>query len=195
MAPRCSNAVPMCARPIDKLAAATARIGVATADLYPRISIGGSITGQGTTPGAVISNNGFGFSIGPVLSWSFPNIIAARARIKQARAGSEAALASFDGTVLTALREAETTLSDYAGGRARNTALRAARDQSDEAARIVRLRYAAGAEGFLAVLDAERTAANADAQLAASDAALTTQQIAVFKALGGGWEASPAVSR
>jgi multidrug efflux system outer membrane protein len=178
-----------------QLAAATARIGVATADLYPRISLGGAISGQGTTPGAVISNNGFGFNIGPVLSWSFPNIIAARARINQAKAGGEAALAGFDGIVLAALRETETSLSDYAAGRARNAALRAARDQSDEAARIVRLRYAAGAEAFLAVLDAERTAASADAQLAASDAALTTQQIAVFKALGGGWEAAPALAR
>jgi len=178
-----------------QLAAATARIGVATADLYPRISLGGAVSGQGTTPGAVISNNGFGFSIGPVLSWSFPNIIAARARINQARAGGEVALAGFDGTVLAALRETETSLSDYAAGRLRNAALRAARDESENAARIVRLRYAAGAEGFLAVLDAERTAAAADAQLAASDAALTTQQIAVFKALGGGWEAAPAAAR
>lgn len=175
-----------------QLAAATARIGVATAELYPRISLGGAITGQGITPGAVISNNGFGFNIGPLISWSFPNIIAARARIKQAKAGGEAALAGFDGTVLEALREIETRLSDYAAGRQRNDALRAARDESTEAARIVRLRYAAGAEGFLAVLDAERTAAGADAQLALSDAALTTQQIAIFKALGGGWEAAPA---
>ena len=67
----------------------------------------------------------------------------------------------------------------------------AARDQSAEAARIVRLRYTAGAENFLAVLDAERTLASADANLAASDAALTTAQIAVFKALGGGWDAVP----
>jgi outer membrane protein, multidrug efflux system len=176
-----------------QLAAATARIGVATADLYPKISLGGTVSGQGTTPSAVFSNNGFGFSIGPAISWSFPNITAARARIVQAKAGNEAALATFDGTVLTALREAETSLSDYAGSRARNTALRAARDESAEAARIVRLRYGVGAENFLAVLDAERTLATADGQLAASDAALTTQQIAVFKALGGGWEAAPPV--
>ena len=171
-----------------QLAAATARIGVATADLFPKISIGGSVTGQGTTPGAVFSNNGFGFSIGPLLSWSFPNIIAVRARIAQAKAGGDAALANFDGVVLGALRETETALSDYAGAIDRNGALRAARDQSSEAARIVRLRYGAGAENFLSVLDAERTLATADAQLAASDAALTNAQIAVFKALGGGWE-------
>lgn len=171
------------------LAAATARIGVAIADLYPKISLGGSLSAQGITPGAAFSNQGFGFSIGPLISWSFPNIFAARARIKQAKAGADAALASFDGTVLTALKETETALSDYAGMIDRNKALRAARDQSAEAARIVRIRYAAGSENFLAVLDAERTLATADATLADSDAALTTAQIAVFKALGGGWEA------
>ena len=174
-----------------QLAAATARIGVATADLYPQISLGGSVSGQGTTPGAVFSNNGFGFSIGPLISWTFPNIIAARARINQSKASAEAALATFDGTVLTALQETETALSDYAGTIQRNAALTSARDQSAEAARIIRLRYSAGAENFLAVLDAERTLATADASLAQSDAALTTNQIAVFKSLGGGWETAP----
>ncbi len=173
------------------LAAATARIGVATADLFPKVSLGGSVSAQGTSPGAAFSNQGFGFSIGPLISWSFPNILVARARIAQAKFGAEAALASFDGTVLGALQETETALSDYAGTIDRNKALRAARDQSAEAARIVRLRYSAGAQSFLDVLDAERTLATADASLAESDAALTTAQIAVFKALGGGWEAAP----
>lgn len=181
-----------------RLAAATARIGVATADFFPRIALGGQVTGQGVNPQDVFSNRGFGFSIGPLISWSFPNILATRARVRQAEAGSEAALARFDGTVLVALRDTETALSDYAGIIDRNRALKAARDQSAEAARIVRLRYGVGREGFLAVLDAERTLATADAQLAASEAALTSAQVAVFKALGGGWEsaalAAPATS-
>lgn len=176
------------------LAANTARIGVATADLYPRISLGGSLSAQGVTPGAAFSNQGFGFSIGPLISWSFPNILVARARIRQAEASAEASLASFDGTVLAALQETETALSDYSGTIDRNKALRNARDQSAEAARIIRLRYSAGAENFLTVLDAERTLATADASLAESDAALTTAQIAVFKALGGGWEVAPELS-
>lgn len=173
------------------LAADTARIGIATADLYPKISLGGSLSAQGVTPGAAFSNQGFGFSIGPLISWSFPNILVARARIRQAQASAESALASFDGTVLAALQETETALSDYSGTIDRNRALRGARDQSAEAARIIRLRYSAGAENFLTVLDAERTLATADASLAESDAALTTAQIAVFKALGGGWEMAP----
>ncbi|KAB7645519.1 efflux transporter outer membrane subunit [Polymorphobacter fuscus] len=174
-----------------QLAAATARIGVATADLYPQINLGGSASASGVSPGAAFSNNGFAFSLGPLISWSFPNILVARARINQSKASSEAALANFDGVVLAALNETETSLSDYAGVIDRNRALRAARDQSADAARIVRLRYGAGAENFLAVLDAERTLATADADLASSDAALTTAQIAVFKALGGGWEGVP----
>ncbi|OYU15420.1 MAG: RND transporter [Alphaproteobacteria bacterium PA4] len=178
-----------------RLAAATARIGVATADLFPRITLGAAASAQGTTPGAAFSNQGFGFSLGPAISWSFPNITVARARIAQAKASTEAALATFDGTVLGALRDTETALSDYAATLDRNRALTAARDQSAEAARIVRLRYAAGAENFLAVLDAERTLATADAQLAQGEATLTTNQIAVFKALGGGWEALPATAK
>ncbi len=178
-----------------KLAAATARIGVATADLFPKISLGGSISAQGISPGAAFGSQGFGFSIGPLISWSFPNITAARARIKQAKFSAEAALADFDGTVLAALRDTETALSDYTGSIDRNKALRSAREQSAEAARIVRLRYGAGAENFLTVLDAERTLATADAQLANSDAALTTAQIAVFKQLGGGWQIVPVAKK
>ncbi len=176
------------------LAAATARIGVATADLYPQISIGGSARTAATKPGGLFTAGSLSFSFGPLISWTFPNFTVARARIRQAKASTEAALADFDGTVLAALRDTETALSDYAGGLDQNAALRAARDQSAEAVRVVRIRYSAGAENFLAVLDAERTLSNAEAQLAASDAALTTQQIAVFKALGGGWENAPKVA-
>ncbi len=174
--------------------AATARIGVAKADYFPRIAIGGQLSGQGVNPGDVVSNTGFGYSIGPLISWSFPNLFGVGARVKQARAAEMAARASFDGVVLNALKETETTLSDYSAVLARNAALQRSRDASAEAARLVRLRYQAGKDGFLALLDAERSLATADAQLAASQTALTTAQVALFKALGGGWQpdAAPA---
>nr|WP_295661105.1 efflux transporter outer membrane subunit [Polymorphobacter sp.] len=173
------------------LAAATARIGVATAALYPKISLGGSIGTSGISLSQLGGKEGLTFNVGPLLSWTFPNITVARARIRQAEASSEAALASFDGTVLTALQETETAMTDLAGELDRQAALTAARDYSAEAARIVGLRYGAGAENFLAVLDAQRTLATAEANLAASRAQLTTDQVAVFKALGGGWENAP----
>jgi NodT family efflux transporter outer membrane factor (OMF) lipoprotein len=174
-----------------QLAAATARIGVATAALYPKISLGGSVGTSGISASQLGSNAGFNFNVGPLLSWTFPNIAVARARIRQAQASNEAALATFDGTVLTALSETEQALSDLAGELDRQAALIATRDFSAEAVRIVQLRYGAGAENFLAVLDAQRTLATAEAQLAASQAALVDDQVAVFKALGGGWENAP----
>ncbi len=173
------------------LAAATARIGVATAALYPQVSLGGSVGTSGISLSQLGSNSGFRFNVGPLISWTFPNVTVARARIRQAEAATEAALASFDGTVLTALQETEVAVNDLGGELDRQAALVAARDYSAEAARIVQLRYGAGAENFLAVLDAQRTLATAEAQLAASQAALVDDQVSLFKALGGGWENAP----
>lgn len=177
------------------LAAATAQIGVATAALYPQVTLGGAIGSSGLTPGALFSGAGLTFNVGPLISWTFPNIAVARARINEARASNEGALANFDGVVLTALQDTETALAALAGEGERFTSLRRARDFNAEAARIVRLRYAAGRENFLAVLDAERTLANTQALLAVSEATLSSDQISLFKALGGGWENAPAVAR
>jgi NodT family efflux transporter outer membrane factor (OMF) lipoprotein len=171
-----------------RLAAATARIGVATADLYPSISIGGSIGGSATSLGDITSGSAFRYSIGPLISWSFPNITAARARIAQAEASQQAALAEFDGTWLTALQQTESALTTYARGLDRTAALRRGTEQAREAARIARLRYDAGRENFQIVLDAERQLASAEAALAQSDAQLSTDLIALFLSLGGGWQ-------
>jgi NodT family efflux transporter outer membrane factor (OMF) lipoprotein len=171
-----------------RLAAATARVGVATADLYPNISIGGSIGSTASSPGGLFSSSGFRFGIGPLISWTFPNTAAARARIAQAEASAEGALASFDGTWLVALRDAETSLSNYVSFGQRVETLRRARDQSAEAARIARLRYRAGAENFQIVLDAERSLAASEALLAQSEAQFSDATVTLFLALGGGWQ-------
>ena len=133
------------------------------------------------------------FSFGPLISWSFPNIAVARARIAAAGANTDAALATFDQTVLTALQETETALSAYANELDRQAALRQARDQAANAARLSRLRFDAGVDSFLSVLDAERTLAGAEAAFAASQGQVATYQIGLFKALAGSWtpEAQP----
>ena len=95
--------------------------------------------------------------------------------------------ATFDQTVLVALQEVETALADYANELDRRSALQAARTQAADAARLSRVRFDAGADSFLTVLDAQRTLAAADAALAGSDAQVTTNQITLFKALAGGW--------
>jgi NodT family efflux transporter outer membrane factor (OMF) lipoprotein len=171
-----------------RLAAATARIGVATADLYPNISIGGSVGSTALSPDDLFSDKGFRFSLGPLISWTFPNITAARARIAQAKAGTDAALATFDGTWLTALRDTETALANYVAAGTRVETLRRATAQSEEAARIARLRYRAGAESFQIVLDSERTLAGAQALLAQAQAQFSDSTVTLFLALGGGWQ-------
>ncbi|MFB0613974.1 efflux transporter outer membrane subunit [Aurantiacibacter poecillastricola] len=171
-----------------RLAAETARIGVATAELYPSITLGGSI---GTTAGAlgdIASGSAFRYSLGPLISWSFPNMAVARARIAQAEASTDAALAEFDRAWLTALQETESALTNYARGLDRSAALQRAVDQAREAARIARLRYEAGREGFQIVLDAERQLASAEAALAQSQAQLSTDLVELFLSLGGGWQ-------
>ncbi|MBB5771403.1 NodT family efflux transporter outer membrane factor (OMF) lipoprotein [Brevundimonas vesicularis] len=172
-----------------ELAAAAARVNVATANLFPQISLGGSFGSTALDSGGLGDDQNFRFSFGPLISWSFPNVFAARAQIKAAGARSDAALANFDQTVLTALQETETALSNYANELDRRAALTEARDQAARAADLSRLRFNAGADSFLLVLDAERTQASADAALAQSDALVTTYQIALFRALAGGWQA------
>ncbi|MEP9358163.1 efflux transporter outer membrane subunit [Sphingomonas sp. KR3-1] len=174
-----------------RLASATAQIGVATADLYPNVSIGGSIGSTANSPEGLFKSSGLNFSIGPLLSFSFPNMSVARARIAQAKAGADAALATFDGTWLTALQDTETALSAYVAQGQRVEALRRARDASGEAARIARLRYRAGAEGFQTVLDAERSEASNELLLAQAESNFSDATVSLFLALGGGWQQSP----
>jgi NodT family efflux transporter outer membrane factor (OMF) lipoprotein len=171
-----------------ELAAATARIGVATADLYPSITLGGSISTAAAKTGEL--GDDYAFSLGPLIRWSFPNILAARARIRQADASADAALANFEKANLTALQEVETALSNYARELDRRAALRRARDQGADAVRLARLRREAGADSLLTLLVNERNLADLEAQLAQSEAQVAADQIALFKALGGGWSAS-----
>jgi outer membrane protein TolC len=168
-----------------ELAAATARIGVATASLYPSVTIGGSISTAAANSGDL--GDDFRFNVGPLISWNFPNIAASRARIRQAGATAEGALANFDKANLTALQETETALTQYARELDRRAALRRARDEGVKAVRLARLRSEAGADSLLTLLVVERNLAQLEAQLAQSDAQVTTNQIALFKALGGGW--------
>lgn len=168
------------------IAADTARIGVAMADLYPQVSLGGSAGLSGPLKG-IGGPTSFGFSLGPLISWSFPNRPVVKARIDAAGAQVDADLARFDATVLDALRETETALETYARDRDRVAALARARDSAalsaDQAGKLFRF----GRGDFLSLLDAQRSLAEAEATHAAAQAALADDQIAIFMALGGGW--------
>ena len=169
-----------------RLAAATARIGVATAQLYPQVTLGGSVGSSAGSIGSLFGNP-IGFLLGPLISWSFSDHARARARVAGAEAGTQEALAQFDGTVLRSLEETETALSGYANALRRREALKAARDQAEIAARIVRAQQREGEVDSLALLDAERTFAESEAQLASANGNVASEQIDLFRALGGGW--------
>lgn len=175
-----------------QLAAAAARVNVATADLYPSISLGGSIGSTASSISGLGSSDGFRFSLGPLISWSFPNMEVARSRLKQAEAGADGALAAFDGAWLTALQESESALANYAGELDRLAALRRAATEAEDAARIARLRYQAGRESFQVVLDTERSLTVIRASIAQSEQTRATNLVALFLALGGGWQDSGA---
>jgi len=171
-----------------RLAGATARIGVATADLYPSITLGGSIGSSAASIASLFTGGAVGFLLGPLINWSFPNQEAARAKVAGAEAQSQAELARFDKTVLTALEETETALSRYSNEIDRRAALQSARDQAEQAARITRAQLREGRADSLAVLDAERTLADTEADLAEANARLIDAQVDLFRALGGGWQ-------
>jgi outer membrane protein, multidrug efflux system len=170
------------------LAAATARIGVVTADLFPRVTVLGSI---GVEAGSL---RGFGqggieaFSIGPSVFWAAFDLGRVRARIRAADARTEAALAQYEQRVLVALEETDNALVDFQRQQARRDLLRASAQASEKAFGLAKLRYQFGVADFLTVLDAERTRLLAQDLLADSETRTALSLIALYKALGGGWE-------
>ena len=171
-----------------QLASATAKIGVAVASLYPSVSLGGAINAGATRPSQIFHNSSISYSVGPLISWTFPNTLVALAQIREARATASGTLASFDSTVVQALKETEQALTTYAAELDRHAALTAARDRANEALRLANIQYQAGTASFLDLLTTETTVVTADQQLAASDQLLSSDQVAVFQALGGGWQ-------
>lgn len=170
-----------------RLAAATAGIGVVTADLYPQVSILGNAGFAGPLSSQKDANR-FGGTFGPFISWSFPNVAATRARIAEAGAAAEAASARFDGTVLTALEQTESALTAYAREADHNQALRRARDSAFDATRQAATLFRFGRTNVLDLLDVQASLATTETAVASSDALLADRAVGVFLALGGGWQ-------
>jgi len=171
-----------------QLAAATAEIGVATAELYPNVAIGLSVGSIGTTATALTSPTNF-WQIGPVVNWQ-ANQSAGRARIAAANASAKLALAHFDGTVLKALSDTESALNLYVHDLQREQNVKDARDDAAKVEREAAQLEERGRATALDVIDAQRTLASAEQSLAQLESAISTDQVAVFLALGGGWETS-----
>ena len=174
------------------LAAATARIGVAKADYFPRITLAGAVSASAQTLSRVGADGSFGYGVGPSLSWSGFDIPRVKAGVKAADARADAAFSAYEQTVLTALEETQTALVAYGRERVRLAALAAAAGTAREAAELARDRYDAGADDFIDVLDAESRLLATEASLAESQTAATARFIGVYLALGAGWRSDTA---
>ncbi|MBS0232292.1 MAG: TolC family protein [Proteobacteria bacterium] len=173
-----------------QLAASTAMVGVATSELYPDVKIGASVGTQGAATDLFgpLTNR---FGVGPQISWNI-NQNVARSRIAAAEAGSKASLAKFDKTVLVALREIESALTNYSYSLARLKNLRNARDRAAKVATDAQKLWQGGSTDALTSLDADRSLAAAEQAYAAGQTDVSRYQIAIFLALGGGWQADRA---
>jgi multidrug efflux system outer membrane protein len=171
----------------QRLAAATARIGVATADLFPRVQLIGEIGFAVEDLDDAGRSRGETHSFGPSISWAAFDLGRVKARIAQSEAQADAALAGYEKTVLLALEETENALTAYANARRELDHLDASVEAGARAVALAHVRFDNGASGFLDVLDAERVQLEAEARLARSRTAAATRLIALYKSLGGDW--------
>jgi outer membrane protein, multidrug efflux system len=169
------------------LAAATAEIGVAVGDLFPRITFLGS-WGFDALKSSDLGNSGSQtYSFGPSISWAAFDLGRVRQRIRQREAATDRALAKYEQTVLQALEETDASLTAYSKAIVKQQHLQASASASLEASKLARARYESGVADFLQVLDAERTSLAAEDQLARSETQTATALLATYKALGGGF--------
>lgn len=171
-----------------KLAAATARIGVAKADLFPRVSLSGFLgftAGRGSQIGSAAAN---AWALGPRITWPAFDLGSVRARLRGADAEAEGALASYEQQVLLALEESDNAFSDYGKRQQRLVSLIRQSESSRTAADLAAIRYREGTVDFLVLLDAQRERLAAEDSQAQAEVELYRGVVAIYKALGGGWQ-------
>ncbi|MFI4970929.1 MAG: efflux transporter outer membrane subunit [Lysobacterales bacterium] len=171
----------------QRLHAATARIGVATADLFPRFTLGGLIGSQAVDAGALFERDSETRAISLGIDWSFLDVGRVRARIAASDADAQGQLARYQQTVLLALEDTENALTRYAHARVEDQHLERAAIDGDRAAQLARTRYEAGAADLLEVLDAERTQLQAQDAFADARTRSVSSVVALYRAMAGGW--------
>ncbi|GGL25982.1 RND transporter [Pseudomonas brenneri] len=177
-----------------RLAAATARIGVAKADLFPRVSLSGFLgftAGRGSQIGSSAAN---AWALGPSITWAAFDLGSVRARLRGADAEADGALATYEQQVLLALEESENAFSDYGKRQQRLVSLIRQSESSRAAADLAEIRYREGTADFLVLLDAQRERLLAEDAQALAEVDLYRGIVAIYKALGGGWQPETTVA-
>jgi NodT family efflux transporter outer membrane factor (OMF) lipoprotein len=172
-----------------QLAAATANIGVAKSDLFPKFYLTGAAGLQSISASDWFTGNSQFWSVGPTMQWRIFDAGRIRANIKVQNARQEQALATYEKTVLTAFEEVENGLVLYAKEQVRRHSLQDAVVSSQKSLEVANKLYANGLTDFLHVLDSERSLYQAQDALVQSDRTISANLISLYKSLGGGWEA------
>jgi NodT family efflux transporter outer membrane factor (OMF) lipoprotein len=167
--------------------AATARIGVATADLFPRFNLAASIGYQGNNPGSLSGRNGV-WSVGPGVDWLIFNMGGVQANIEVQKALQRESMLSYKQTILTALQDVENALIAYSKEKEHQKILMDVVAANQKAVNLSTQLYMEGQTDFLSVLDAQRNLYLSEDALVQSTQNLVTDLIALYKALGGGWD-------
>jgi NodT family efflux transporter outer membrane factor (OMF) lipoprotein len=169
------------------LAAATAKIGIATADLYPSLTLFGSVGLESLDAGNFLSSASSVFNVGPSLKWNVFDTGRTRHNINIVSVQQERALIAYEAAVLKALQDVENSIVAYAKEMVRRQSLMDAEKSARNVLAIAQNLYDGGETDFMSVLDSQRSLLNLQDQLAASNGQVTTNVISLFKALGGGW--------
>lgn len=171
-----------------ELAAATARTGAATADLFPRFALTGNLGLQSLSPDKLFNTNSVYSAIGPSINWPIFDAGRIRSNIQVQNERQEQALIRYEQSVLQALQDVEDALTNYASEQVRHQSLAEAVAADRRAVDVAQDRYRQGVVDFLTVLDAQRSLFRSQDALAESDRLVATNLVALYKALGGGWE-------
>jgi outer membrane protein, multidrug efflux system len=172
-----------------QLAAATARVGIATADLFPRVNVTGFIGFLSGDVGRLFStasgNDARAWSVTPAVSWAALDLGSVHARLRASEAQSDAAAANYEKVVLTALEDTENSFVAYASNQSQLKSLTEQAQASRRAAELADIRYREGGADFLVLLDAQRTQLDAEDSVAQAQTAVNVSVVAIYKSLGG----------
>ncbi len=175
-----------------QLAIATANIGVAVSDLYPKFNLTGSLGLQSRQSNSLLDAGSLFWSAGPAANWQILNFFGVLANINLQNERQSQALFQYQQSILTALEEVENALVSYSQEQKRRAHLQEAVKANRRSLELARHLNDAGLVEFLNVLEAEQSLFEAERQLSVSDQTVSTNLIALYKSLGGGWAVAEA---
>jgi len=174
-----------------ELAAQSARVGVAEADLYPRFTFNGTLQFAATDTSSLFGSMSRLSNIGPAFQWNIFNAGSVRSNINVQNERQKQALIKYEQTILQALEEVENAMVAYARELDRQESLKQAVTATRKSANLAESLYKDGLKDFIYVLDAQRALFAAEDQLAVSSAEVAANLVRLYKALGGGWNPAP----